>query len=279
MPRVESGSTAAVLPLRAGGEPVDVEWSGFRPLYRLDGRSPADRDAAHRANVAIRRGDLRAFEAFLSRFVEEGRRAPTLEAFLAHGRPVLPRLPAYPGTTTEAERADLDAVGGEFTHATRDALGDLESIRARFEGRAASGEVELEASCAVSVSRGGRTASLEVSLTDGKLRIGAQPRDRDGVSVGGALGPGGVTARSVGLGAITLGVAGDRIESVEVRRGPAYARIEDAAVAAGVSAGRRLERRGAEIAAECKAGVRLQLLDRETARRALSPADEWNTKR
>jgi hypothetical protein len=278
MPRVDSGSAAfVVLPLRQEGGPVDVLWNGWRPLYGLDGRSPADRDAAHRANVAIRRGDLRAFEAFLSGFVEEARQAPTLEAFLAHGRPMVPRLPGYEGTTTRRERADMDAVGSDFTHATRDALGELESSRARLEGRAASGEVDLEASCAVSVSRGGREASLEASLTDGKLTIGAQPRA--GVSVEGALGPGGVGSRRVGLGGITLGVAGDRIESVEVRRGPAYARLEDAAVAAGVSAERRLERSGAAIAAECKAGVRLQLLDRETARRALSPADEWNTKR
>jgi hypothetical protein len=278
MPRVESGSAAfVVLPLRTEGDPVDVLWNGWRPLYRLDGRSPADRDAAHRANVAIRRGDLRAFEAFLSGFVEEARQAPTLEAFLAHGRPMVPRLPEYTGTTTRRERADMDAVGSDFSHATRDGLGELESIRAPLEGRAASGQVDLEASCAVSVSRGGRGASLEASLTDGKLTIGAQPRA--GVSVVDALGPGGVKSRSIALGAITFGAAGDRIESVEVRRGPAYARLEDAAVAAGVSAGRRIERNGAEIAAECKAGVRLQLLDRETARRALSPADEWNTKR
>ena len=277
MPRVDSGSASVVLPLRQEGGPVDVLWNGWRPLYGLDGRSPADRDAAHRANVAIRRGDLRAFEAFLSGFVEEARRATTLEALLAHGRPMVPRLPAYPGTTTRRERAEMDAVGSDFTHVTRDALGEIESIRARLEGRAASAQMNLEASCAVSVSRGGRKASLEASLTDGKLTIGAQPRA--GVSVGGALGTGGVTSRSVALGAITLGVAGDRIESVELRSGPAYARLEDAAVAAGVTAGRRLERNEAEIAAGCKAGVRLQLLDRETARRALSPADEWNTKR
>jgi hypothetical protein len=76
MPRVESGSTAfVVLPLRTEGAPVDVLWNGWRPLYRLDGRSPADRDAAHRANVAIRRGDVRAFEAFVAGFVEEARQA------------------------------------------------------------------------------------------------------------------------------------------------------------------------------------------------------------
>jgi hypothetical protein len=135
MQRVESGSAAfVVLPLPTEGDPVDVLWNAWRPLYRLDGRSPADRDAAHRANVAIRRGDLRAFEAFLSGFVEEARRATTLDAFLAHGRPMVPRLPDYPGTTTRGERADMDAVGSDFTHVTRDALGEIGSIRARLEG-------------------------------------------------------------------------------------------------------------------------------------------------
>ena len=64
-----------------------------------------------------------------------------------------------------------------------------------------------------------------------------------------------------------------------MRRGPAYARLEDAALAAGVSARSRIARDRTAFSAECKAGVRLQLLNRETARRALSPADEWNTKR
>ena len=277
MPRVESGSTAfVVLPLRTEGAPVDVLWNGWRPLYRLDGRSPANRDAAHRANVAIRRGDVRAFEAFVAGFVEEARQAPALEAFLAHGRPVRPQQPAYHGTT-ERERADMDAIGGDIVHALRDALDELGSIRARLERRAAPGQVDLEVSCGISVSHGGRRVALEASLTDGTLTAGAQPSA--GASTAAGVGPDGAKLRAVALGPVTAGVSGDRIEWVEVRRGPAYARLEDAALAAGVSARSRIARDGTTFSAECKAGVRLQLLDRETARRALSPADEWNTKR
>ncbi len=277
MPRVDSGSASVVLPLRAGDGPVDVLWSGWRPLYGLDGRSPADRDAAHRANVAIRRGDLRSFEAFLAGFVEEARRITTLDAFLAHGRPVVPRLPEYPGTTTRRERADMDAVGSDFTHVTRDALGALGSIRAGLAGRAAPGEVELEATCGISVSRGGSRVALEASLTDGKLTLVARPSAAASLAAG--VGAEGSALRAVALGPVSLGVARDRIESVEIRRGPAYARLEDAALAAGASVRSRLGRNGSGLAAECKVGVRLQLLDRETARRALSPADEWTTKR
>ena len=148
MPRVESGSTAfVVLPLRTEGAPVDVLWNGWRPLYRLDGRSPADRDAAHRANVAIRRGDLRAFEAIPVPFRGGGAQGDDARS-VPRPRPTDgAAAPRYPGTTTRGERADMDAMGSDITHVTRTRSARSDRFARGSSGRAAPGRVDLEASC------------------------------------------------------------------------------------------------------------------------------------
>jgi hypothetical protein len=269
-----------VLPPDGEGAAVDVLWNGWRPLVPLDGLAADARARAHRSNVATRRGDLRRFEAFLSRFVAEARAARTMDALLAHGRPRRPDF-AWERGATRDENADMQDVNGGFAHALRDALLALERVRAPLEGRRPALDVSVEASAAVRAKLGRHESGVCVSATDGTATVAyatGAVRTSSRLDASGRVGAVSGAARVAG-GSASVSVGRDRIESVELRAGAAYARVAGTAVAAGIAAGRTLAAGRASIAAEARLGVRLQLLDPEIARRALSRDDAWRRDR
>lgn len=281
MPRTEGSSPSSPLLATAVRDGFDVAFTALRPMFRLEGRSPADRARAHELNVAHRWMDLQDFEKFLSAFVAEARTAKTLDAFIAHGRPVFAtwedRL-REPGASF-SERRDLEPVIGAFRAALRDALGELEGIRAGLEGRRAPLDVDLKASVAVKAHVHGAQFGIEASLDDraagasfGTPMASWRSSSKDGVA----------TDRiDLGGGPVAVTLDRDRIESVELRSPVgAYARLEGSAVEIGIAAGRRFGRReGLCLDLQAKAGVSVNGIDPETVRRALSNRDEWAVKR
>lgn len=266
--RVEPGPIPSAVPA-AGAGAVDVVWTSFRPLFRLEGRTPEQRSEAHRVNVAHRKLDLADFEAFLRRHGEAARTCRTVDALLAHGRPVLPSSPkeAY---ATRSERGDLDALDARFVHALTDALAELDGIRARLEGRRRPLDVRVDASLALKARVGGREYGVEASLPD---RTAAASLGGAGAAARCALGPAG----EVRCGVVVAGISasGGEVDSIELKVAGAYGRLGAGAVAAGVAAGREVGGEALALRAEAKVGLDVKLLDAETVRRAFSPEDSW----
>jgi hypothetical protein len=280
MPRVEGGgvfvdgpSVAAV----SSGEPgvVDLEWNGWLPMYRLDGRSPDERAKIHGINVANRRHSIAAFGAFLERLVEAARRCRTEDEVIALGRPRLPEGPPEPGAR-RGERKDLDAIDSDRVHLVREALAELGRIRARLAGRREPLDVALEAKVGLRLENAKGSCAIGAGLQGGldggcKASAGAG----EGVEADGTA------RRALAAGPVSVTFAGDRIESVELSRGPAYARLERSSAAVGLGGRRTLATGpgGARLSAEARLGVDVRLLDAETVRRALSGEDCWAKKR
>ncbi|WP_242372379.1 hypothetical protein [Anaeromyxobacter sp. SG26] len=277
MSRIESSSTPhVVLPPREPHGARDLLWSGFRPSYSLCGRSPEQRAAVHRANVALRRLDLADFERFLGEWVASAKACRTLDELAAHPRvidPVRELQPWEPGAVT-AENQDLAAIHGRFRHALAEALGAVERHRARLERRPAPLEVSAE-------------GAVGLELDVGALRIGAQASLRER-AVTASLGARRVAVRCAldeagrpGCVVKTpvLTATRDRLELPELRHGVVSggARRDGFTVQVGPSA--RLGSDRLHLRARAELGVRVQLLDVETARRALSNEDFWTKKR
>jgi hypothetical protein len=277
MSRIESSAAPhVVLPPREPLGARDLLWNGFRPPYSLPGRTPEQRAFAHRANLAHRRLDLEDFKRFLAEWVASARACRTLEELAAHPRavdPIRELQPWEPGATT-SENQDLAAVHGGFRHELADALREVERHRARLERRPVPLDVRLEA-----------TIGLEAGVRGG--RVGAQASIPDGV-VTASLGARRATLRcelegagrtrcSVQTAALTAST--DGLEALEVARAAVSgsARRDGFGLAAGPAI--RLGRSGLHVEAQAKVGLRVQLLDVETARRALSSEDFWTRKR
>ncbi len=277
MSRIESSASPhVVLPPQEPHGARDLLWNGFRPFYPLRGRAPEQRALAHRANVASRRLDLADFERFLAAYVASAKACRTLDELAAHPRaldPILALAPWEPGAVT-AENQDLAAIHARFRHALADAHREVERHRARLEGRVAPLEVTVEAA-----------VGLELAVGDLRLGVQASVPDR---AVSGTLGARRATLRceldraggarcAAQTPAFTA--SKDRLELPELRQGAlsGSARRDGFTVQVGPAARIGTERNHAE--AQATVGVRVQLLDVETARRALSPRDEWTTRR
>lgn len=269
--RVDSTSPA-IPPACEPAPEIDVQWSKFRPLVPLEGRSPADRAEAHRVNVERRRLDLSDYQAFLKEHVEGAKRCRTLDELIAHGRPRVMTGPKE-RDGSERETKELGRLDERFRQAATAALYDLGCVRAKMEGRRMPLDVRVDASAAVKASLAGREFGVEASLAD---RTAA-------ATVGGA----GVTARcgADGKGATrcsgtAAGVtfSGDGVDSVEVKLGGGYGRIAGGSVVAGVAVGHRVGNEALSVRAEAKLGLDVKLLDAETVYRAFSPVDYWTTK-
>jgi hypothetical protein len=274
MSRIESSAAPhVVLPPREPLGARDLLWNGFRPPYSLRGRPPEQRALAHRANVAHRRLDLEDFKRFLAEWVASARACRTLEELAAHPRvidPIRELQPWEPGATT-AENQDLAAVHGGFRHELADALREVERHRARLERRPEPLDVRLDA-----------TIGLEVGVRRG--RVGAQVSLPDGV-VTASLGARRATLRceldragrtSCAVQTAALAASADGLEVARAAVSGS-ARRDGFGLAAGPAI--RLGRSGLDVEAQAKVGLRVQLLDVETARRALSSEDFWTRKR
>ncbi|ABS25521.1 hypothetical protein [Anaeromyxobacter sp. Fw109-5] len=277
MSRIESSATPHVaLPPREPQGARDLLWNGFRPSYSLHGRTPEQRVLAHRANVAHRRLDLEDFKRFLGEWVASARTCRTLDALAAHPRvidPIRELQPWEPGATT-AENQDLAAVHGDFRHELADALREVERHRARLERRPEPLAVRLEATVGLEAAvRGGRVGA-QVSLPDGVATASLGARR---ATLRCELDRAGGTRCSVQRAAFTA--SPDGLEPLEVARAAVSgsARRDGFGLTAGPAL--RLGSRGLHLEAQARIGVRVQLLDVETARRALSSEDFWTRKR
>ena len=266
MPRVDSRrSASAVVPPATGAAPSTS--CGTGAAVRIDGRSPADRDAAHRANVANRRATSAPSRRSCPGFVEEARRAD------ARGAP-RPRP-----THGAAAPRDRDLTGASARTWTRwgatSRTHPRRARRDRVHSRSARG--------ARRVTAGG---------PGGVLRRLGEPRRPQGLARGLAHGRQGhdrcSAARRVSVGARAgdgwcSRAASPRRGSPSASRAIGSSRWSSAAVppTRGSTAGRRAgaRPRGASSGTEPRSpqgatrGVRMQFLDRETARRALSHED------
>lgn len=277
MSRVESSAAPhVVLPPRAPLGARDLLWNGFRPPYALRGRSPEQRALAHRANVAHRRLDLEDFKRFLAEWVRSAKACRTLDELAAHPRvvdPIRELQPWEPGAVT-AENQDLAAVHGEFRHELAEALGEVERHRARLERRPAPLEVKLEATVGLEVGQGGRRVGGQVSLPDGTVTASLGARR---ASVRCELDRAGRTRCS--LQSAAFSASADGLDAPEVARASISGTAQRDAFTVQAGPALRLGRSGLHLEAQARLGVRVQLLDVETARRAVSNEDSWTRKR
>ncbi|WP_242345970.1 hypothetical protein [Anaeromyxobacter terrae] len=277
MSRIESSSAPhVVLPPREPHGARDLLWNGFRPSYSLLGRSPDSRATAHRANVALRRLDLEDFERFLAGWVESAKACRTLEDLAAHPRAVNPireLQPWEPGAVT-AENEDLAAIHQGFVHALGEALGEVERHRARLERRPAPLQATADVSVGLELTVGPAHLGAQASLAEREVSASLGARSaalRCGLDAAGRP--------SCAAKTPVLTATKDRLEPPEVRYGAlsGSARRDGFTVQVGPSARLGTDRVNAQVRAEV--GLRVQLLDAETVRRALSSEDFWTRKR
>jgi hypothetical protein len=279
MARVEGGGVFVDGPSVAAFESspgvTELHWNGWGPLRPLDGLGPDERARVHAANLASRRRSVDAFAAFVDRWRGALRRCRTEEEVVALGRPARPAGPAEPGAA-RGERADLDAIDARVLDVLRDALAEAGRVRDRLAGRRSPLDVDVEVKVGLRIQAGPVACAAAASAAGG-VEAGCR------AAAGGAAGldADGAPTRAVAAGPVSVTVAGDRIDSVELARGPAYARLGRSSVAAGLGGQRTLAVApgGARLSAEARLGVELRLLDAETVRRALSGQDEWAKRR
>jgi hypothetical protein len=274
MPRVEALGPS--LPPSAPAPPKPPAWEGLRPLYSLEGRPPDDRARAHAANVRIREGDADRYASYLERFLEGARRCRTAEELRAYGRPAIPTADHPPGAT-QAEDDALDFAHRRAFRAYERECRERSGLMAHLEGRAAPLEVTVEAQVSAALASGGRRvggfdASLEgdgmcMSATAGRGTSTARATSKsDRIEVAPAI--------STPVGAATLGRNG-KLDRLEVTPMPGqavgpYLATTGESVSVGLKGGSRIERGGLEASLQAKLGLRLQLLDAETVRLALT---------
>jgi hypothetical protein len=279
MPRVEGGGVFVdgpnLLALESNEPGVsDLIWNGWLPLYSLEGRSPADRARAHAINVVNRRLSVAAFGRSMERLVEAARRCRTEDEVIALGRPRLSYGPAEPGAQL-GERQDISGIDRLYVRVVRDTLGELGRIRASLAGRRMPLDVKADLRAALLVDGDKGSCSVGASASGG-----LSARCKGAVGAGGRLGADGLVSGAVSAGPVTVATSGDRIESVELSGGPAYARLgrSSAALGLGVKRGLATGPAGVRVSAELRLGVDVELLDAETVRRALSREDWWAKK-
>lgn len=252
---------------------IDVLWNGFRPVASLEGLNGEERAAVHRLNVERRKLDLADYERFLDRFVEEARGCGTRDEHIAHGRPKAPDAPWEPGGT-QRDNEDLRPMGQGFLRATREALYQNEEIRAKIEARRLPLDVDGECSVAVGARAAGREVGVQASLTG---RSATASYALGPLAAKCTLDEEGRTRCVANVSGLTVSDHG--VESLEISTGATYARASSETVAAGVRLGRTVGGDGLSVRAEAKIGLKVQLLDAETVRRALSDEDFWSKKR
>jgi hypothetical protein len=277
MPRIESSTCT---PAGAGDVPdgagVDVVWNGYRPLYRVEGRSEEDRARAHGCNLALRRLDLSDYERFVEAHVQAARSCESHRALLLHGRFRDPQLPPRPAGLTRQEHAQLDRIESRFRQVAARGLRELGAIRLALEGRPVPLGWRAEASLGLTVAAGGRELGLEASLP--RREVAATARVH-GLSAAASLERDGGAADRLELHAAGASwtFVGDRVESFSFEHGAAFGKVSGSAVTVGVKAERRFGREDGpvRIAASVKAAVTVNGIDAETVREALSPEDAW----
>jgi hypothetical protein len=261
----------------ASSEPgvVDLHWNGWLPTYSLLGRTADERARVHGVNVANRRLSVEAFGRFLERWVAAAGRCATEDEIVALGRPRVPDAPGEPGALP-GERADLDSFNGPCKRLLREALAEVDRLRAGLAGRRRPLDVRPDLRLALEVKGHGRSCRVAASASGG---VAAGCRTTAGV--GARVDPDGRASTTLTAGPVTVTAAGDRIESVELAAGGAYARLGASSAAAGLGARRELVATpdGVRVSAEARLGVEVELLDAETVRRALSHEDFWAKKR
>lgn len=276
MPRVEGGGVFVDGPYVAAfatSSPgvTELVWNGWLPMYRLEGRSPDERARAHGVNVANRRLSVEAYAGFVGRWKAALHRCRTEAEVVALGRPARPQGPAEPGAS-RGERADIDAVDEGALDAFKGALAEAARVRARLAGRRLPLEVTVDAKLGVRVELGAAACTAGASAA---RAVDAGCRAPAGGGAG--LEADGTALRTVAAGPASATLAGDRLESVELSRGPAYVRLGRSSAAVGLGGQRALSSGpgGARASVEARLGVEVQLLDAETVRRALSREDHW----
>jgi hypothetical protein len=275
MSRVQAGSSngPGVVAVPSSADPSfdELHWTGWRRLRSLEGLRGEARAAAHRANIADRQRDLEDFRAFCRQLRERLQRCTTDEERIALGQLLRPEVPLEPGAT-RAERTDFMRIQEEFTGETRGVLAEVGRTRARLEGRREPLDARLELKVGLRIDGGSGTCGVGATL-DGGIDAGCR------APAGGAAGieRDGRASRSVAAGTASVTFVGDRIESVELAHGGAYGRVGRSSVAIGLGGQRAVSAPGAKVtvSVEARVGVDVQLLDRETVRRALSPENRW----
>jgi hypothetical protein len=193
----------------------------------------------------------------------------------AYGRPAEPTSD-HPPAVTKAEEDQLDFAYRRAFRAYERECRERSGLMAHAEGRTAPLEVTVEAQVSAALASGGRRVGFTASLGGDRVRTSASAAQ--GPSTARAMSKSDrievAPAISTPVGTATLGQGG-KLDRLEVTPMPGqavgpYLATSGESVSVGLRGGTRIERGGFEASLQARAGLRLQLLDAETVRLAMT---------